>query len=224
MNDVTVCAWWELVSAAADGELDEADRRAALAHARRCQMCSAIVTASATPSIPAALPAPIDMAALTRRERRWLGGRWTRWLLMVAAIVIVTEAVPTYISGEGLTAEAHAARHLASWQIGFGVGLFVAAWMSRMSQAMLAFAATFAALTIVSKAIDVIGGHRGPWADSVHLVELVAVFLLWRLTPAHLFPWTRRRSPPPVPDGRSPSPSPPLRLISPEPDGTEDSR
>jgi hypothetical protein len=225
LNDVTVCAWWELVSAAADGELDDADQRAALDHAHRCPMCSTIVTMSATPPIPVAAPDPIDTAALTLRERRWLGGRWTRWLLMIAAIVIVTEAVPTYISGEGLTAEAHAARHLASWQIGFGVGLFVAAWMSRMSQAMLAFAATFAALTIVSKAIDVIGGHRGPWADSVHLVELVAVFLLWRLTPAHLLPWTRRPSPPPVPDDRSrPVTPPPLRLISPEPDGTEETR
>lgn len=218
LNDVTVCAWWELVSAAADGELDEADQRAALDHARRCQMCSAIVTVSDTPSIPTAVPVPIDTAALTRRERRWLGGRWTRWLLMVAAIVIVIEAVPTYISGEGLTAEAHAARHLASWQIGFGVGLFVAAWMSRMSQAMLAFAATFAALTIVAKTIDVIGGHRGPWADSVHLVELVAVFLLWRLTPAHLLPWNRRAASPPLADDPQSRAQTQLRLLPPEPD------
>jgi hypothetical protein len=207
LDDVTVCAWWELVSAAADGELDDADQRAAFAHAQRCRTCSTIVTMTGLPSPVTVAPSPVDPAALTRRERRWLGGRWTRVLLMVAAIVIVVEAVPTYVSGQGLTAEAHAARHLASWQIGFGVGLFVAAWMSRMSHAMLAFAATFAALTIISKAVDVIGGHRGPWADSVHLVELIAVFLLWRLTPAHLLPWTRRSAAPP-----------PLRVLPPEPD------
>lgn len=219
LDGVTVCAWWELVSAAADGELDEADQRAALEHARRCQTCSAIVSTSITiaaPPVATAVPAPIDEAALTRRERRWLGGRWTRSLLMVAAVVIVVEAVPTYVSGQGLTAEAHAARHLASWQIGFGVGLFVAAWMSRMSHAMLAFAATFAALTIVAKTIDVIGGHRGPWADSVHLVELVAVFLLWRLAPTHLLPWSRRDAP--QRDEPQPSRQPPLRLLPPEPD------
>ena len=61
--------------------------------------------------------------------------------------------------------------------------------MSRMSHAMLALAATFAALTLVATTIDVIGGHRGPWAESVHLVELIGVFLLWRLTPPHLLPW-----------------------------------
>jgi hypothetical protein len=217
-DDVTVCAWWEVVSAAADGELDEADRVAALDHAQRCQTCSAIAatTTIAVPPAGTAVSTPIDAAVLTRRERRWLGGRWTRALLMVAAIVIVVEAVPTYISGQGLTAEAHAARHLASWQIGFGVGLFVAAWMSRMSHAMLAFAATFAALTIVAKVTDVIGRHRGPWADSVHLVELVAVFLLWRLAPTHLLAWRRRTGH----SGDQPPPSqqPPLRLLRPEPD------
>lgn len=81
---------------------------------------------------------------------------------------------------------------------------------------MLAFAATFAALTIVAKAIDVIGGHRGPWADSVHLVELVAVFLLWRLAPTHLLPWSRRAAP--QLDEPRPSQQPPLRLLPPEPD------
>lgn len=136
---------------------------------------------------------------------------------MIAAIVIVADAVPTYISGDGLTAEAHAARHLASWQIGFGVGLFVAAWMSRMSHAMLAFAGTFAALTIAAKAIDVIGGHRGPWADSVHLVELVGVFLLWRLAPSHLLRWPRRDSPLPGRD-RRPTGGTPLRLLPPDSD------
>jgi hypothetical protein len=218
LDDVTVCAWWEVVSAAADGELGEADQVAALEHAKRCQTCSAILatTTIAVPPAGTAVPTPIDAAVLTRRERRWLGGRWTRALLMVAAMVIVVEAVPTYVSGQGLTAEAHAARHLASWQIGFGVGLFVAAWMSRMSHAMLAFAATFAALTIVAKVTDVTGGHRGPWADSVHLVELVAVFLLWRLAPTHLLPW-RRHTGHPV-DEPPPSRQPPLRLLRLEPD------
>jgi hypothetical protein len=140
---------------------------------------------------------------------------------MVAAIVIVVESVPVYIRGDGLTSESHAARHLASWQIGFGVGLFVAAWMSRMSHAMLVFAATFAALTITAKAIDVIGGHSGPWVDSVHLVELVAVFLLWRLTPAHMLPLARRRTPPPASNERQTA-QPPLRLVRPERDDIDD--
>mgnify|MGYP001819067620 FL=1 len=218
MVAVNDCPWWEQVSASADGELPEAERAAADTHAATCADCSASLRAlgALRPSPRAATSAEssgasiLDQRRLSDRERRWLGGRWARRLLVVAAVVIVVDAIPTYISGEGVSAESHAARHLAAWQIGFGVGLFVAAWVSRMSHAMLALAATFASLTVVAKAIDVIGGHRGPWADSVHLIELVGVFLLWRLTPPHLLPW--HRSSPDVADASAPEPHE-LRLV-----------
>jgi hypothetical protein len=199
MGTVNGCPWLEVVSSAADGELaTAADQAAALAHAQRCRTCSSILTMS--PALVAAnsgaatvkaAPVSIDRSAFTAQERRWLNGKWNRRLLMIAAVTIVVEGVPRYISG-GLTAEAYAARHVASWQIGFGVGLFVAAWITRMSSALLAFAATLGLLTIISKSIDVLGGHHSPWANWVHLIELVAVVLLWRLTPPHLLPWTRR--------------------------------
>jgi predicted anti-sigma-YlaC factor YlaD len=193
------CAWWEQVSASADGELTETERATADAHTATCPDCAASLKATAllrpaprTATTPApSRPAGIDANQLTSQERRWLSGRWARRLLLVAAVIIVLEAIPAYISGDGPSAESHAARHLAAWQIGFGVGLVVAAWVSRMSHAMLAFAATFAALTVVATGIDVIGGHSGPLAEPVHLVELIGVFLLWRLTPPHLLPWHR---------------------------------
>lgn len=210
------CVWWEQVSAAADGELDEPARGDALSHAQRCPSCSAALAATASLAVPPTPAGAVDPAVLTSRERRWLGGRWTRRLLLVAAVVIVAEAIPAFVRGDGLSAESHAARHLASWQIGFGVGLFVAAWLSRMSHAMLALAATFAALTVTATAIDVIGGHRGPWAESVHLVELIGVFLLWRLTPAHLLPW--RRHDPPADRSRDDTPPGTLRLVPPTDD------
>jgi hypothetical protein len=192
------CAWWEQVSASADGELTEPERAAANAHAAACSDCAASLRATdLLRPAPRATTTPLERTAginpgqLTSQERRWLSGRWARRLLLVAALIIVIEAIPAYISGDGPSAESHAARHLAAWQIGFGVGLLVASWMSRMSHAMLAFAATFAALTIVATAIDIIGGHSGPLAEPVHLVEVIGVFLLWRLTPPHLLPWHR---------------------------------
>lgn len=192
------CPWWEQVSASADGELTEPERATADAHAAACPTCSSLLETTTRlhpamrPAISSAsLSAGIDPAQLTGQERRWLSGRWARRLLLVAAIIIVVEAIPAYIRGEGPSAESHAARHLAAWQIGFGVGLFVAAWVSRMSHAMLALAATFATLTVIATAIDIIGGHSGPLAEAVHLVELIGIFLLWRLTPPHLLPWHR---------------------------------
>jgi predicted anti-sigma-YlaC factor YlaD len=198
------CPWWEQVSASADGELTEPERAAADAHAAACLKCAGSLKATAllrsalrpAPAASTSLPAGIEPTRLNGQERRWLSGRWARRLLLVAAIVIVAEAIPAYVRGEGLSAESHAARHLAAWQIGFGVGLFVAAWLSRMSHAMLALAATFATLTVIATAIDLVGGHSGPLAESVHLVELIGIFLLWRLTPPHLLPWHRTSTSP----------------------------
>ena len=191
---MTECPWQERVSAAADGELDEPSSRAAIAHAGRCSPCNAMLSATSALTEGVAVTRQwIKGDELSPGERRWLDGRWTRRLLGVAAVVIVVLSVPTFIRGDGISAESHAVRHIASWQIGFGVGLFVAAWMSRMSQAILALAATFAALSVTATALDLISGHRGPRIQSVHLVELVAVFLLWRLTPPHLLRWRRTK-------------------------------
>jgi predicted anti-sigma-YlaC factor YlaD len=228
---VSDCAWWEQVSASADGELPAAERAAADAHAATCPSCSAALRATAAlrpaPHVAAAVDSSrasvFDPQQLSNEERRWFGGRWARRLLIVAAIVIVIEALPAYIRGEGLSAESHAARHLAAWQIGFGVGLFVAAWVSRMSHAMLALAATFAALTVGATAIDVISGHRGPWAESVHLVELIGVFLLWRLTPPHLLPW-HRPSDPESSERESSTSRHDLRLVRSEPGESDEQR
>ena len=224
------CPHWESVSAAADGELHEAARNRALDHARRCVDCSSVLatitkTASTLAAAHIALadadPArAIEPERLSARELRWLQARWTRWLLAAAAAVIVAEAIPAYATGHSLDAQAHAARHLATWQIGFGVGLLVAALMSRLSHAMLALASTFAVLTIAATVIDVVGGHRGPWAESVHLVELVAVVLLWLLTPAHLLPWRQPGHHQTATLERRGQPS--LSLVLPEdPDGLE---
>ena len=188
----TPCPWWERTSAAVDGELGGDEAELVMAHADRCERCGVLVGLDgASPATIGLGRPPLARQTLTARERRWLDSRWTRRLLLVAALVIVVEAVPAYLSGHGNGAEAHAARHLASWQIGFGVGLFVAAWVSRLSSAILALAVTFAALIVGATVIEVATAHRGPWADWVHVVELVAVFLLWRLAPAHVLQWRR---------------------------------
>jgi hypothetical protein len=197
------CPRWPDVTAAVAGDLDHAATTKALQHAANCERCASEFTGGSD-SVPAlvATPAPLHLSRLSLRERRWLGGRSTRWLLLVAAVVIVVASIPSYIGGDGLSPDSHAARHLASWQIGFGVGLFVAAAISRMSAALLALAITFATLTIAARIIDVVGGHHGPWFSSVHLVELIGVLLLWLLTPPHLLPrWRPGRSRAPA-DGR----------------------
>lgn len=208
------CPHWEQVSAAADGELTPAAQRQAFRHTRDCAYCGPLLAAIDecldSPEVEHE-PLPLDPSLLNARERRWLGVRWSRWLLAAAAVMIIAEAIPAFATGRGVDAAAHTARHLATWQIGFGVGLLVAAFMSRLTHAMLALAATFATLTLVATLIDVINGHQGPLAELVHLVELVAVALLWHLTPPHLLPW-RRPSDRPPDTGRQSEPQH-LRLV-----------
>jgi hypothetical protein len=211
----TDCPHWDNVSAAADGELPEPASGRALDHALRCAYCGPLLNSiTARPTDGNAAAPAIDVEQLSARERRWLGARWSRWFLTAAAVIIVAEAIPAYVTGHGhgldTQAHAHTARHLATWQIGFGVGLLVAALMSRLTHAMLALATTFATLTIAATVIDVVNGHRGPWAESVHLIELVAILLLWHLTPPHLMPWHR-----PDRRGRAEAVEPhqPLRLV-----------
>jgi predicted anti-sigma-YlaC factor YlaD len=223
---VTTCPQWEEVSAALDGELPADASHTALRHAARCSICR---TALDTVVAPAPNVAPTTSMPLfasdnvTAQERRWLTGRWTRWLLLLAAVVIVAEAVPVYIRGDGLDAQTHSARHLAAWQIGFGVGLFVAAWVSRLSHAMLALASSFAVLSATATVINLAAGHNGPLAETVHLIELIAVFLLWRITPPHLRAWRPGR-PPSVPARTPTDPAQSvLRLVEMnQPDPTSD--
>ena len=194
---VTTCPEWEEVSAALDGEISTVASHAALQHAARCPTCRTALDTVVAPLAKvatAAMPPRFDTELATASERRWLTGRWTRWLLLAAAVVIVAEAVPTYIQGDGLDSQTHAARHLAAWQIGFGVGLLVASWVSRMSHAMLALASTFAILSAAATTINLLAGHSGPLAETVHLIELIGVFLLWRITPPHLRAWRQVRS------------------------------
>jgi hypothetical protein len=182
------CDWWEDVSASLDNEPPTRSRSDLDSHLASCAECDRMVKTATLPVTPVeAAPPPLPADRLDAAEDHWLRGVWSRRALMVVAIVFVAEGVPAFLGGTD--AEAHTARHLATWQIGFGVGLLVAGWMSRLSQAMLALAFTVTGLTVVTAIIDVVTGHQGPLGELVHLVEVVAVFLLWRTTPPHLRPW-----------------------------------
>ncbi|MGF1599122.1 MAG: hypothetical protein ACFCVK_19755 [Acidimicrobiales bacterium] len=118
----TDCPNWDHVSAAIDGELPEPTSSRSLDHARRCAYCGpllAAITRQADGTSHRDRAQAIDVDALSPRERRWLRARWSRWILAVAAVVIVAKAVPAYATGHGhgldTQAHVHAARHLATW-------------------------------------------------------------------------------------------------------------
>ena len=128
------------------------------------------------------------MEHFTSSERRWLQARGARVVLVVVGLVIAGRAIPEYFQGDTKDSTVHIARHIATWQFGLSVGLIVAAIQSRFSQALLALASSVAVLTIVSTIVDIALGHRDPLTETVHLVELLGIGLLWWVTPPHLRP------------------------------------
>lgn len=190
---MTTCVWWERTSASLDGELPEAELALVETHVAQCAACSNASTAAKwiAASVPDDDPVEFRRDRLSRSQRAWLHPGWTRALLFAAAAAIVAEAVPTYVNGRHFGPEAHFARHLATWQIGFGVGMIVAATMSRLTYAMLALASTLATLTITASLLDISMGHSALLAESVHLIEIAGVLLLWRVAPPNVLPWHR---------------------------------
>jgi len=135
---------------------------------------------------------PIPTNRLSAAEHRWLHGIAGRIVVVVTAVLLIGLALPELLAPETTDASAHTARHLATWQIGFGVGLIVAATISRWSYAVLAMAMTVGVLSAGATIVDVATGHQGPLGESVHLIELAGVVMLWFITPPHLRPRRRR--------------------------------
>lgn len=189
--------WWERVSAADDGEADTQEQGAVADHLVTCADCRSMRHSSTIVRLPALAPLGslsegLAVEASTPTERRWLRARSSRLSLLVVGSLIVGVALPKYFQGDTQAVAGHVGRHLATWQLGFGVGLIVAALLSRFSHALLALATAVAASTVVTAVVDVALGHRAPLAELVHLVELVGVGLLWWVTPPHLRPRRRR--------------------------------
>jgi anti-sigma factor RsiW len=181
------CAWWERASALVDGELDPSERPGVERHVERCRACAAALDAAGA----VARNGMLDLRRLSVGERRWLRVDATRVLLLLAALALLALAIPAFVGGNGPHTHDHTQRHLAMWQIGIASGLLVASVASRFSHAMLAVAASFVVLTGIAAGYDLAAGHSGPWNEPVHLIEVVAAVLLWRLTPPHLIPGRR---------------------------------
>ncbi len=124
------------------------------------------------------LSEPILVADAARRERA-LRARAARGLVGVVGLVQLTLAVPLLLGV--VEPELHLARHLGALELGLGVGLLVAALQPRRAAGVLPIAAVVATVSVVSAALEIQRGHTTLLAESVHLLEAVAVLGLWLL-------------------------------------------
>lgn len=181
------CPWAERVSAWIDGELPATETEMVATHAGACPTCRAMDAAdpllagsgSTPPFLGVVLPGRVPV--------------WVRIGLGIVGAAIVVGALPDFIRGNTAGDALHDLRHLAMWQAAAGLAVMVGAVSFLFSRMLAVMLGVFLALTVVASVYDLVTGHRGPWTDPVHIVEVAAGVLVLRMAWPRLRYLTRAR-------------------------------
>jgi hypothetical protein len=104
-----------------------------------------------------------------------------RVLLLIVGVFILVNSAPSYVRGNTSGDALHDLRHLAIWQAAIGVAVIASAISFRISRILTVMLGTFLALTATASVYDIATGHRGPWTDYMHVLEVLAVILVLKL-------------------------------------------
>jgi predicted anti-sigma-YlaC factor YlaD len=187
----------EVLSARLDGEDLSLDDRAADAHLRGCAGCQEFQRAAAqmhrsvrvrpaewgpdlSGRILARIGAEVQPTGSARGSSLADRQRDLRIALMVMAVLQVAFAVPLLLSG-GSDEVAHTGRELASFDAALAVGFLVCAWQPARVPGLLPVAGALSAFLAVTAGMDVVSGRAALETETVHLLEVVGVVLLWLL-------------------------------------------
>ncbi len=177
----------DLLSARLDGEATADERTVLDRHLASCIPCTGFAAAlvgldRATRLIPAE-PVPDLVAAVMatnpqvvpdpRREA-------ARWSLVLVAVAQLAVALPSLLTGSGGDA-VHTTRELGSWSAALAVGLLVAAWQPARARGMLPLGLALAGVLTLGGVVDVVTGATAGAGETVHLLEVAGIALLWLL-------------------------------------------
>ena len=177
----------DLLSARLDGEAT-ADELAVLdRHLASCVACSdfadALVGLDRTSRLIPAEPVP-DLTAVVMaanapamRDPQREAARWSLALVALAQLLVALPELLTGSSGAGV----HTTRELGSWSAALAVGLLVAAWQPGRARGMLPLGAVLAGVLTLGAVVDVVTGATAGAGESVHLLEIAGIALLWLL-------------------------------------------
>jgi len=178
------CPWLERVSAFLDGELPFAEQEMVATHAQSCTVCNSVLNQSDVfngPSRLMGVAQPRPFLEFPQRNTPLL-----RAILAIIGTVIIMGSVPGFIRGSTNGNSVHDLRHLSIWQVAIGAGVISASISFRISRLLTVIIAAFLLLTTIATVYDLLTGHRGPWTDPLHLVEIAGVLAIMRLIYPHL--------------------------------------
>lgn len=185
-NHSKACLWGERVSALIDNELPKDQNELVLAHLRSCTRCALLVEQSH--ELEGALPRTVSLSSdVSLGVNFGTPSIGLRIFSGCLGAVIVLASMPRFIQGSTGGYVLHDLRHLSIWQLAIGFGVLTAVFTTRVSRLLAVFIVTFLLLTGVAALYDLLTGHSGPWADPMHLVEVVAVLAILRLISPFLF-------------------------------------
>jgi hypothetical protein len=179
-----LCPWWDRVSALIDGELPDVQQEMVFSHTQSCVTCAALLNqhsqfeTSLNRNAAIALRSPITFPQRNTPQ--------LRALLAIIGVIITLGSIPGFISGSTDGNNFHDLRHLSIWQFAIGVGTLSAAISFRISRVLAVMISTFLLLTAIATIYDLLTGHRGPWTDPLHLVEIAAALAMMHLVYPHL--------------------------------------
>jgi hypothetical protein len=174
MKQDNECLWLERVSSMLDGEVHADEEELIRRHTVRCATCRSLlemnyVVIASAPNRRVISPLILDFPSESLVVRVLLG---------LAGVTLFLVGVMNFVRGSSGGENLHDLRHLAVWQASLGVSVFTLTIAFRFSLFIIVTSVSFIAFTTVTAFVDLLLGHRGPWADMTHLLESIVLALL----------------------------------------------
>lgn len=173
------CSWSDRVSALIDGELSENEQPLVRAHIKSCHACELLSRIDETIAIHPRNPGERTSPLLNLFPDK--PSLFIRSVLFLVGVFILANSMPAFVRGNTNGDALHDLRHLAIWQATIGVAVVFSAFTFKLSRILSVILITFLLLTVLATLYDLFTGHRGPWTDEMHILEVLAVLLLLRL-------------------------------------------
>ena len=105
-----------------------------------------------------------------------------RILAIIVGLLIVFGSAPGFVRGSTNGDALHDLRHLSIWQVAVGLAVLSTGFTVRFSRILLVLVGAFLVLTGTAAVYDAFTGHRGPWTNPTHMVEVIAALILLRFS------------------------------------------
>ena len=111
--------------------------------------------------------------------------------LVALGVVQLLLAVPVLLGSEP-GAGVHVAREMGSFDVALAVGFLYAAWRPARAWGMVPLVAVLSACLLTTSTVDVLEGRATFAGETLHLMDVAGLVMLWALAHAYRRPLARR--------------------------------